>query len=159
MSELISIAGLDKASVLAALYNAAQPQGLGFLQYDPTPMSPHEARSQYGKCDDYYDYLRGRVMKVDLSKDSFDPWLYDRDNGSGAAKRVIDALKNTGETNPLESITNHHKNTVAAAKEIRDSTKECSGFVRPGIYKLGIGDFSEELQKPLEDVLGEDNHW
>ena len=37
----------------------------------------------------YFDYLYGRVMKVDLSKDTFDPFLYDRDNGQGAAERAI----------------------------------------------------------------------
>lgn len=44
----ISIAGLDKAAVLAALYNAARPQGLGFLQYDPTPMTKDEAQKILG---------------------------------------------------------------------------------------------------------------
>jgi hypothetical protein len=38
-------------------------------------------------------YLKGRVMKVDLSGDSFGPWLYDRDNGDGAAERVIAELR------------------------------------------------------------------
>ena len=33
-------------------------------------------------------------MKVDLSSDeSFDPALYDRDNGPGAAARVIEKLR------------------------------------------------------------------
>lgn len=36
-----------------------------------------------------FDYLQGRVMKVDLSEDTLDPWLYDRDNGQGAAERAI----------------------------------------------------------------------
>lgn len=31
-------------------------------------------------------------MKVDLAGGAFDPRLYDRDNGSGAAQRAIDAL-------------------------------------------------------------------
>jgi hypothetical protein len=38
----------------------------------------------------YFDYLRGRVMKVDLSRDSLEERLYDRDNGQGAA---YDAIK------------------------------------------------------------------
>lgn len=43
----------------------------------------------------YFDYLYGRVMKVDLSSDeSFEERLYDRDNGTGAAQRVIDRLRN-----------------------------------------------------------------
>lgn len=30
---MVSIKGLGKAKVLAALYNASHPQGMGFLQY------------------------------------------------------------------------------------------------------------------------------
>lgn len=41
--ETVSIAGLDKAEVLAALYNASIPLGLGKLQYNPRPMEPVEA--------------------------------------------------------------------------------------------------------------------
>jgi hypothetical protein len=40
----------------------------------------------------YYDYLRGRVMKVDLSKDQLKTGLYDRDNGEGAAERALAPL-------------------------------------------------------------------
>lgn len=47
----------------------------------------------------YFDYLYGRVMKVDLSSDDgFEERLYDRDNGKGAAQKVIDALRTNGET-------------------------------------------------------------
>lgn len=31
-------------------------------------------------------------MKVDLSGDTFDPCLYDRENGEGSAKRAITAI-------------------------------------------------------------------
>ena len=40
---MIDISGLDKADVLAALYNAAQPRGLGHLQFDPEPMTREKA--------------------------------------------------------------------------------------------------------------------
>jgi hypothetical protein len=49
-----------------------------------------------------FDYLHGRVMKVDLSGDSFDPWLYDRDNGEGAASRAIAKMRPTP-TSPTAS--------------------------------------------------------
>ncbi len=42
---MISINGLDKAAVLAALYNASRPQGMGFMHYDPKPMEVEEART------------------------------------------------------------------------------------------------------------------
>ena len=31
---VIDLIGLDKAAVLAALYNASRPLGMGFVQYD-----------------------------------------------------------------------------------------------------------------------------
>ena len=91
----ISLLGIDKAAVLAALYNASKPQGLGFLQYDPTPMTTDEATLLLEERE-YFDYLKGRDMKVDLSGDSFSPYLYDRDNGPGAAERALTYLRNTG---------------------------------------------------------------
>lgn len=88
MSDTISIAGLDKAEVLAALYNASKPQGLGFLHFIPRPMTVDEARELLG-IRTSFDYLHGRVMKISLDGDSMGVWLYDRDNGSGAAERAL----------------------------------------------------------------------
>ena len=90
--ELIDISNRNKAQVLAALYNASQPLGMGFLHYDPTPMTEAEAENLLSHSK-YFDYLKGRVMKVDLSTDKLDPWLYDRDNGQGAALRAIEGIK------------------------------------------------------------------
>lgn len=88
MSE-ISISGLDKAKVLQALYDRAKPQGMGFLQYVPGDMPYKDARALTSGKYLYFDYVAGRVMKVDLSKDTLDPRLYDRDNGDGAAERAL----------------------------------------------------------------------
>ncbi|MCX3059604.1 hypothetical protein [Streptomyces beihaiensis] len=92
----VNIAGLDRAAVLAALYNASKPQGLGFL--DPRSIAPMTAQraaevlAEAGQ-DPYFDYLQGRVMKIRLS-DELDPRLYDRDNGDGACAAAIDGLRN-----------------------------------------------------------------
>lgn len=40
-----------------------------------------------------FDYLKGRVMKVNLSGDTLNEWGYDRDNGTGAAERAIASLR------------------------------------------------------------------
>ena len=40
----MDISKLDKAEVLAALYNRAQPQGMGFLHYTPEDMTVEEAQ-------------------------------------------------------------------------------------------------------------------
>ena len=84
----IDIAGLDKAEVLMALYAAARPQGLGHLHHEPGGLSKDEALTvlQNG-CS--VDYLRGRVIKVTLAGDEIDSFLYDRDNGDGAAHRAL----------------------------------------------------------------------
>ncbi len=90
---MISIVGLDKAEVLATLYNHACTQGVGEIHFDPRPMTREEA-VEFLKRDHYFDYLKGRVMKIDLSSnDSFWPGLYDRDNGPGAAAKVPDEYR------------------------------------------------------------------
>ena len=91
----MDITGLDRSAVLAALYNAARPQGMGFLAFDPTPMGREEAQEILGGLplrDAYIDYLKGRVMKIDVTRDSLDTHLYNRDNGPGAAEAAIRAM-------------------------------------------------------------------
>ena len=91
MDNNINIKDLDKAEVLAALYNGSRPLGLGILHFDPKDMTKDEAKEILNQTEKF-DYLKGRVMKVDLSGDSFNPWLYDRDNGEGAAERIVNQL-------------------------------------------------------------------
>lgn len=91
----IDISGLDKAAVLAALYNRAKQQGFGLL--DPEgrlPMTVEQARVEIDANPKlYFDYLRGRVLKIDLEGDVLWPGLFDRDNGPGAAAEVIARLR------------------------------------------------------------------
>jgi hypothetical protein len=88
----IDITGIDKARLLMALYAKAQPLGLGRLQYTPEPLTYEEASGLLSQAT-YFDYLRGRVMKVDLSGDVLRTGLFDRDNGEGAAARAVDAAR------------------------------------------------------------------
>ena len=55
-------------------------------------MSKTEAQEElkYGSS---FDYLHGRVMKVDIGTDTMDDSLYNRDNGEGAAAVVIERLR------------------------------------------------------------------
>jgi len=80
----------QKAKVLAALYNASKPLGMGFMHFKPENMTEAEATAILAENEmASFDYLKGRVMKVSLYEDSFDPRLYDRDNGEGAAARAV----------------------------------------------------------------------
>ncbi len=94
----MNIANYDKAEVLAALYNRATPQGMSWLQSEEQDMTIHEAREVLATYADtgvrpYLDYLKGRVMKINMSHDEIDTRLYNRDNGKDAAEHVIEQLK------------------------------------------------------------------
>ena len=90
---VVDISQKDKAEVLAALYNNSHPQGLGFIQYNSEPMTVEQARELL-KDTTYFDYLEGRVMKIDLSGDSVSTCGYNEYNGNGAAERVISHCHN-----------------------------------------------------------------
>lgn len=156
MANTISIQGLDKAEVLAALYNNARPQGMGFLQYTPEPMGSEEAGQLLTRTT-YFDYLKGRVMKVSLDGDEFDPYLYDRDNGQGSAQRVIDELRATGDVNPETSELSHLEQRRIAAQQAIDSMQETSGVRHESdgtvTFRLGLSDVADVLKPIVDDVL------
>ncbi len=89
----MNIAGYNKAEVLAALYNSSKQQGMGFMHArGREPMTIAQAYEELKRASDF-DYLHGRVMKIDLSTDELDTRLYNRDNGENAAERIIAGLK------------------------------------------------------------------
>ena len=81
---------------LAALYNRARPQGMGFLHYTPEEMTVEQA-AELLKTQDYFDYCKGRVMKVSMKGGDTFLGLYDRDNGAGAGEA---ALRDAGVLGP-----------------------------------------------------------
>lgn len=100
---MVNIKGLNKADVLRVLFNNSKIQGFnvtmverGLMPY-PKDLTIEEAQSILDDMDEekYFDYLNGKVMKVDISSDiAFDEWGYDRDNGKGSAQKAIDVLNN-----------------------------------------------------------------
>ena len=89
---MIDISKCNKAAVVKALYDSAHAQGFGVIHYKPEPLTLEEAERELSRRT-YFDYLHGRVMKIEVGKDSFDERLYDRDNGHGSAYH---ALKSAG---------------------------------------------------------------
>lgn len=89
---MINIKGLDKAKVLVELYNHSHQLGIGMLQ-NAKNLTLEDARELL-KNETYFDYLYGKVMKIDLSSDEeFDEKLYDLNNGAGTAQKIIDKLR------------------------------------------------------------------
>ncbi|WP_280426813.1 hypothetical protein [Nocardia carnea] len=102
MSE-VDITGLDPAAVFAALYNNAKIQGKGI--HDPrgsVPLTIDNAR-EHLKFPGRFDYVHGRVLKIDLypTTTTLNLSLYDRDNGVGLGQRVVENLRATGATSEI----------------------------------------------------------
>ena len=100
MTELVDITGLSKAAVLAAMFNASRPQGMGFISSlsGPESLDIEAAEKEIAKTLDFvyldFDYVFGRPLKLNLTEDSFDPRGFDRDNGgSGSAQKIVDRLR------------------------------------------------------------------
>ena len=90
---MVDIKGLDKAKVLKALYDHSHVQGLGFMHAAEEGTVTAESCAELLEKYTQFDYLHGRVLKVDLSGDEFDERLYDRDCGEGAAQRAVDSVR------------------------------------------------------------------
>lgn len=60
----------------------------------PPPFNKANAAYAVGK---YIDYYNGRVIKADISGDTANPYLYDRDNGTGSFQNAVDAARNATE--------------------------------------------------------------
>ena len=94
----MNIEGLNKAEILKELYNNSRPLGLGILHYDPKPMTIEEA-TEILKHTTKFDYLYGRVMKIDLSTNELRTHLYNRDNGENVAEAIIERIRNATDNN------------------------------------------------------------
>ena len=154
----ISIQGLNKAAVLAALYNASKPQGMGFMHYDAKPMTTEEAQQLLDSdpCQ-YFDYLKGRVMKIGLSKEEdVNTWGYNRDNGENAAEKVIETLRQSGDVNAESIKQTHAKNTLAAGIDVEQRLDDESRM-EGGNLHLGLSDVKEHLGPAVRKVVGNRN--
>jgi hypothetical protein len=103
----IDITNLDRAEMIAALYNATE----GMFGKPATPMTKEEAQAEIDAILSgeqgrrlYFDYLRGRCMKIHFGKDILDTRFYDRDNGQGAAAaalaQLLESLENAEQWRP-----------------------------------------------------------
>lgn len=168
----VNITGLSKAEVLAALFNASAPGGMGFLQamHGPQVMSVEDAEELVGagntatpdygghtlpgRPELYFDYLYGRPLKLNLTNDdSFDPWGFDRDNGGdGSAQRVIDRLRETKDVNPPESQEAHETAMHLNAHQAMAFANTPS-TVDGNVFTLGGDDVGAVLGQAVDNEL------
>lgn len=162
MSDTIDISGLNKGAVLAVLYNASAPQGMGFLQAGngPTEMTVEQGEALI-KQSTYFDYLYGRPLKSNLEGDQFSPGGFDRDNGGpGTAARLIEELRSTSEV-VSDGIREHHEGLMGTkAHEAMAMANTTSSFTpadpatgRIATFELGADDVGEYLEKAVDAAL------
>lgn len=83
---------LLKAMLLQELYNNSQPQGWGWVHYQPEDMTLERALA-ITQVQGSFDYVLGRVIKVNFdgcaTPSHVRGSLYDRDLGPGAFARCL----------------------------------------------------------------------
>lgn len=127
---MVNIKELNKAEVLAALFNNSKVQGLnaqlvelGIIEKakNITKVDAQILLDGFGDHQIYFHYLNGKVMKIDLTSDEeFDERLYDRDNGAGAAQKTIDDLR---KVNRILSNTRNTDDIIVVTFDI--SVNDC----------------------------------
>ena len=100
----INTAGMDEVAVFTALFNAAKPQGMGFVHDEPQDiteaqgaelMQRYLASGPQGEPRSRFDYVEGRRMKIsvqELREGYIDVSNYNHGNGEGAAQQAVENL-------------------------------------------------------------------
>lgn len=142
----VDIRGLDKAQVLVALWNDSRMQGMSFLGYtgkltsrragELIKQARHTGRN--GEEEIYFDYLNGKVMKIDIAPDVIDTRLYDRDNGEGAGEAAIEklrlALKVASGEMTYEELIEHCKDEQLGLRISYSELQEIAGKRKPMMF-------------------------
>lgn len=146
---MIDITGLDKAEVLKALYDNSAPQGLGFLQAEVGGLDINEARHYVTGDSLYFDYLKGRPIKTDLSEDEFDPFGFDRDNGGrGSAERIVAALR----SGSVLEDTSDRMAVLKGAEVLDVFGTRTETTMEGGVLKFRLG-LDSELESALQESV------
>ena len=91
MSTLIDISKLNKTELLKQLWMKQTVAGF-FRINNITPLSFDDEKAKTA-ITDYIDYFSGRAIKTDLSKDTVDPYMFDRDAGRGTFAKIVEKMK------------------------------------------------------------------
>ena len=114
--EELNIEGVDRAALLAGLYNNTRSAGMGRLHDIGREMTVEEAREivervQKQLSDPFFrgelnfDWVAGRPIKVIFAGDRLQRRdLYDRDAGDGVCVRVLEAVR-AGRTGRLSEAS------------------------------------------------------
>jgi hypothetical protein len=136
----VDTTGLEREAVLATLYNAASPRGMGFSHYDPRPMDIVWARrvieergndlrhvlhklapERFGipepRTTLVFDYVYGRPLKVRLTDPNVEVTYFDEIHAEGLAGTVIGILRDTGDPAHGDIMALHDAGLRTAAQQ------------------------------------------
>ena len=104
--DVIDISNKDRNEVLASLYNASTPVGMGFAQYNPMPWTKEIAGmyfEQFGQPDSdgviAFKWVMGRPLNCKFVDNLVYVAGYNNDNEWGLAQRAIATCKNIEKEN------------------------------------------------------------
>jgi hypothetical protein len=168
----VDISGLDKAAVLAVLYNAAAPHRMGFLQTEHAPevMTIEEARQVIEvRGHDHmalfrsiglarqgpvlsFSYVFGRPLKANIAGDSLRTASYDRYHGEGAAASAIAELRRTGEVCSETVYAAHVCRLREQVRDVLENSEQYAALER----ETGLGDHAARMTALARKALGAD---
>jgi hypothetical protein len=152
VKQTIDVSDLDLAKVLAALYNAATPWGMGFMDYEKEPMTELNAREILA-ARKVFDYLKGRAIKLNFANPSaVDTERYNSRNGQGAAEAIVYNLRQGMDVNGSLVQTHHQKMKMQAgveALELAATQSHHDGET----YTLGADDKGPALKQKVLEAL------
>ncbi len=88
----VDISTVNKVSLLKTLWEHSKPAAFFTMSGVPPPSWSPTGASEAVKG--YIDYFQGRMIKTDLSKNTADPYSYDRDYGQGTFQNLVNLTKN-----------------------------------------------------------------
>lgn len=88
-SDTVDISGLDKVELLHALWRGQVVANFYGGGMSPSFNIDHAKKAVTG----YIDYFSGRAMKTNLSGNTAEPRLYNRDAGAGAFERIVSEMR------------------------------------------------------------------
>lgn len=107
-SDVIDISDKDRNEVLAALYNASTPVGMGFAQYNPMPWTKEIASmyfERFGQPDKdgviAFKWVMGRPLNCKFIENLVYVAGYNNDNEWGLAQRAISTCPNLNKKKTL----------------------------------------------------------
>ena len=88
----VDISGIDKVNLLEALWKNSSPAAF-FSAFHVGAPAIFNRESAEDAVKHYIDYFDGRCIKTDISEDTVDPHLYDRDFGKGKFTDIVKKLR------------------------------------------------------------------